>query len=360
MFIEILSYFCILFTFTLLIYWPFINYFKITPLIDRSIPYMTGIKFGVTGLILTYSAIHFVDGVLVNSQFVSILFSGLLGGPFAILISGLIIGIGRFFLSEISLASTIFNYNFILLVLVLFLITRRYELTGKTVFIYFWICLIETIFISFIGLCFSSKGFGFLLLYGLFTIFAFYFIYIVIHQVKRTNDTVQETTYLRKTDYLTQLPNIKELEKCIQQLVKKNGIFSILLVDIRDFNTINSRYGFSTGDLIIKQLAINLKEYANKNDAFVGRLSGEGFALILKDIPPALAIVEADSLIHTIAQQPFNVIEKEKIYISVTIGLSSFPDNGNTLLCLTENLIKASQHAKSSKTSGYFHANNLK
>ncbi|MBD8032643.1 diguanylate cyclase [Solibacillus merdavium] len=360
MFIEILSYFCILFTFTLLIYWPFINYFKITPFIDRSIPYVTGIKFGVTGLILTYSAINLVDGVLVNSQFVSVLFSGLLGGPFAILVSGLIIGIGRFFFSEVTMISTIFNYNFILLVLFLFLITRKYEMTSKTVFTYFWLCLVESILISFIGLCFSSQGYGFLLLYGLFTVFAFYFIYIVIHQVKRTNDTVQETNYLRKIDYLTQLPNTTEFEKCIQQLMKKNEILSLLLVDIRDLKMINSKYGYPTGDLIIKQLALHLKEYADKNDAFVGRLSGEEFAIILKDTPPALAIFEADNLIHTIAQQPFNVIDKEVIYISVTIGLSSFPDNGVTSRSLTENLIRASQLAKSNKTSGYFHANNLK
>lgn len=360
MFIEILSYFCILFTFTLLIYWPFINYFKITPLMDRSIPIVTGIKFGVTGLILTYSAIHLVDGVLVNSQFISVLFSGLLGGPFAILISGLIIGIGRFFFSEGTMVSSIFNYNFILLVLFLFLLTRKYEMTTKTVFIYFWLCLIETILISFIGLCFSSNAYAFLLVYGLFTIFAFYFIYIVIHQVKRTNDTVQETNYLRKIDYLTQLPNTAELEKCLQQLIKKNEVFSLLLIDIRDFKMINSQYGFTTGNIIIKQLALHLKEYADKNDAFVSRLGGEEFAIILKNTPPAIAIFEADSLIKTIAQQPFNEIGKEEIYISVTIGLSSYPDNGTNSHSMIENLIRASQHAKSNLTSGYFHANNLK
>ena len=67
MLLEILSYFCILFTFTILIYWPFINHFKQGPFVQRTKPYVTGLKFGVSGLILTSSAIHLTYGFMVNS-----------------------------------------------------------------------------------------------------------------------------------------------------------------------------------------------------------------------------------------------------------------------------------------------------
>lgn len=96
MLIEILSYFSILFTFTLLIYWPFINHFKQTPFIHRTRPYVIGMKFGITGLILTFSAVQLTNDFMMYIQYIPVLYSGLLGGSFAILISGLIIGIGLF------------------------------------------------------------------------------------------------------------------------------------------------------------------------------------------------------------------------------------------------------------------------
>ncbi|MER2049134.1 MAG: GGDEF domain-containing protein [Solibacillus sp.] len=359
MLIELLSYFCILFTFTLLIYWPFINYFRQTPFISRTKPYVIGLKFGVTGLVLTFSAVHLTNDFMMNIQYIPVLYSGLLGGPFAILISGLIIGIGLFFLPYLAWVPMFLNINFIVLVLILFFVTSKYKMTQKNIFLFFWGCFIETFIALFLGLCFHTKSYEYLLLYGIFTIFSFYFIYFVIRQIKLANDTVQQTTYLKKIDFLTQLPNNKENEKFVKNLMKKKTSFNLLLVDIRDFKMINLRHGFSTGDLVIKQLAQHLMEYANKNGAYVGRLGGEEFLLILKDVPPAIAIVEANNLINMIAQQPFEVSQDLSLHISVTVGISSFPDNGETTLELLENLVMAKQQAKT-KLSSYFHINNLK
>ena len=359
MLIEILSYFCILFTFTLLIYWPFINHFKQTPFINRSLPYMIGVKFGITGLILSFSAVHLTNNFMMNIQYIPVLYSGLLGGPFAILISGLIIGTGLFFLPYLALLPMILNINFLVLVVTLFFVTRKYKMTTKNIFIFFWVCFIETFIALFLGLCFNSKSFEYLLIYGIFTIFSFYFIYIVIRQIKLANDTVKQTTHLKKIDFLTQLPNNKENEKHIKYLIKKKSPFNLLLVDIRDFKMLNLQYGFSTGDLVIKQLAQHLMEYASKNGAYVSRLGGEEFLLVLKDVPPAVAIVEANSLINMISQQPFKVSSDLSLHISVSVGISSYPDNGQTSLELLENLVIAKQQAKI-KLSSYFHINNLK
>lgn len=359
MLIEILSYFSILFTFTLLIYWPFINHFKQTPFIHRTKPYIIGLKFGVTGLVLTFSAVHLTNDLMVNIHYIPVLYSGLLGGPFSILISGLIIGIGLFSLPYLALVPMILNINFLVLVLTLFFVTRKYKMTPNNIFLFFWVCFIETFIALLLGLCFHTKSFEYLLLYGIFTIFSFYFIYIVIRQIKFANDTVQQTTYLQKIDFLTQLPNNKESEKYIHHLIKKKTSFNMLLIDIRDFKMLNLQYGFSTGDLVIKQLAQHLMEYANKNGAYVSRLGGEEFLLVIKDVPPAVAIVEANNLINSIAQQPFEVSKDLSFHISVTVGISSYPDNGQTSLELLENLVIAKQQAKT-KLSSYFHINNLK
>src|SRR5690606_37467182 len=196
MLIEILSYFCILFTFTLLIYWPFINHFKQTPFINRSLPYMIGVKFGITGLRLSFSAVHLTNNFMMNIQYIPVLYSGLLGGPFAILISGLIIGTGLFFLPYLALLPMILNINFLVLVVTLFFVTRKYKMTTKNIFIFFWVCFIETFIALFLGLCFNSKSFEYLLIYGIFTIFSFYFIYIVIRRSEEHTSELQSREIL--------------------------------------------------------------------------------------------------------------------------------------------------------------------
>ena len=215
----------------------------------------------------------------------------------------------------------------------------------------------EIMVVLFTGLCFNGKGFFYVMLFTVFTIFSFYFIYLVIHQVKRSSDTVQETTYLERIDYLTQLPNNVAIEKHFQVLLKKKANFNLLLVDINDFKIINSLYGYTVGDSVIKQLAQLLQEYAQKNGAFVGRLSGEEFLIIIKDVPPAMAIVEANNIIKCIAKHSFEGSESMEIQIS--IGLSSYPDNGTDVQSLLKSSNVAHQHAKISTTASYFHANNL-
>lgn len=360
MFIELLSYFAILFTFTLLIYWPSLNYFKQGPFIERTKPYVIGLKFGFSGLLLTIVALEFMSGFMVNSRIILVLFSGLLGGPISILISGLIMGIGRLFLDNLTITTFLLNLNFTVMTIVLFLITRKYQLTRQSIFIYFWAVLAYGIVVLFIGLTVHEIGFFYLLLYAGFTTFSFYFIYLVIHQVKRSNDTVQETHYLQYIDYQTKLHNNNAMQLQLENLMKKNIDFTMLLIDIKDFRLVNSLYGFPAGDAVIKQLGLLFKEYAQKNDVEIGRIGGEEFLVVLKNVAPATAIVEADQLIQAIAKHSFVGSKNTEIRISVSVGLCSYPTNGEDLHTLTKNVLLAQQHAKANSISSYFHASNLK
>ena len=360
MFIQLLSYFSILFTFTLLIYWPFLNYFKQGPFIERTKPYVIGLKFGFSGLLLTIVALEFMSGFMVNSRIILVLFSGLLGGPISLLISGLVMGIGRLFLDNLTPVTFFLNFNFTALIIVLFLFTRKYSLTRQSIFIYFWAVLTEGIVVLFIGLTVNEIGFFYLLLYAAFTTFSFYFIYLVIHQVKRSNDTVQETHYLQYIDYQTKLRNNYAIQVHLENLIRKNVDFTILLVDINDFRLVNSLYGFPAGDAVIKQMGLLLNEYAQKNDVVTGRIGGEEFLVVLKNVAPAVAIVEANQFIQAIAKYGFVGPKNTEIRISVSVGLCSYPTNGEDLHTLTKNVLLAQQHAKANSISSYFHASNLK
>lgn len=360
MFIELLSYFAILFTFTLLIYWPFLNHFKQSAFIERTKPYVIGLKFGFFGLIFTIVGLELMSGFMVNSRIILVLFSGLLGGPISLLISGFVMGIGRLFLDNLTTVTFFLNLNFTVLTVVLFLFARKFKLTQQSIFIYFWAALTEGIVVLFIGLTINKIGFFYLMLYVSFTVFSFYFIYFVIYQVKRSNDTVQETHYLQYIDYQTKLQNNRAIQPHLENLIKKNTAFTMLLIDINHFRTVNSLYGFPAGDAVIRQLGLLFNDYAKTNDIVIGRLGGEEFLVILENVAPAVAIVEANQFIQAIAQHSFVGPKNTEIRISVSIGLCSYPTNGDDLHTLTKKLILAQQHAKANSISSYFHASNLK
>lgn len=358
MLLTILYNFCILSTISILIYWPFLNQQE-KPTINRYQPYIIGFNFGVAGLLLTILSSQVAFGIMINSRIIPLLLSGLLGGPIALAISGLIMGIARFFLVEFTPLMLFINGNFILVVLLLFFFGRKYRFNDKNIFYYFWISIIEMSSVILSLVIYHGAGYPLVLFYTTFTIISFYSIYFIINRIKETNQKINETKYLSKIDYLTQLPNSKTIEKYIVNALDKEPNFTILLLHINDFKIVTSTYGYQFGDVVIKQLAQSLQEYANKNDAFVGKLSGEEFIIILKDVAPAIAVTEAHAINKWITQQPFESPQHGTVHITTSIGLASFPDNGADYYSLIKNLNAAQLHAKSNFKTSYFHANNL-
>ena len=83
------------------------------------------------------------------------------------------------------------------------------------------------------------------------------------------------------------------------------------------------------------------------------------YFIILKDVAPAIAVTEAHSINKWIVHHPFESQHHDNIHIATSIGLASFPDNGDNYPSLIKNLNFAQQHAKSNFPISYFHANNL-
>lgn len=360
MLLNILYNFCILATFSILIYWPFLNH-KENPIIYRFHSYIIGLNFGVAGLIVTILSSQVAFGIMINSRIIPLLFSGLLGGPIALLISGLIMGIGRLFLSDItSYTLVLINTNFILLVFVLFFFGKKYPYTEQNIFHYFWIITVETSCVILAFVIFHNGGFPLLFLYTLFTVISFFLIYIIVNQIKNATKKIHDAKYLSKTDYLTQLPNNAEIEKYILDSLAKKTTFTLLLLHINDFKRMNSTYGFQFGDIVIERLAQNLHEYVNKNGAFAGKLSGEEFIIVLKDVAPAIATKEAYAINKWNYNLPFETQQGQTIHIKTSIGLATYPDNGEDYHSLIKSLINAQYYAKTELQLSYFHANNLK
>lgn len=137
-------------------------------------------------------------------------------------------------------------------------------------------------------------------------------------------------------DPLTGLPNRLNLMEYLHMLVNhsviKNDQFAVLFLDLDHFKMINDSLGHVVGDQLLKAVADRLQNTVRCHD-FVGRLGGDEFTLILQRIKSSdNAGVVAEKICKAISK-PF-VLMGKRVHVTVSIGISIFPDNGSDVLDL--------------------------
>lgn len=154
--------------------------------------------------------------------------------------------------------------------------------------------------------------------------------------------------YLAHYDTLTNLVNRtyfdQLLTKYIEQIKHKQGIFSILLIDLDNFKNVNDMLGYSIGDEILKDITKYLKSNIEFKD-IVARRGSDEFSILLKNIDR----IEAGKVANRIIKNMRKVLTHYQFGSSFTasIGISSFPKDGVT----TEDLMKSAYLALSSAKS---------
>ncbi len=158
---------------------------------------------------------------------------------------------------------------------------------------------------------------------------------------------VEELEHLSLTDTLTQAYNRRFIElhsrKLFSESTRKNQGLCFLLVDIDHFKKINDQYGHNIGDLVLQQLAANIRETIRKTDVLI-RMGGEEFALFL----PNTSLQEALLLAERIRKQIQELrVEYRDHIIPITISLGVTEYKSESLEDLIEKADQALYQAKS-------------
>lgn len=130
---------------------------------------------------------------------------------------------------------------------------------------------------------------------------------------------------LSKTDALTELYNHKTFHEHLDRMVEQceaNSIpLQLAIIDIDNFKNINDTYGHSTGDLVLKKVAEQMKTSVLHDD-FISRYGGEEFAIVFmrNSLNEAFTVVE--SLRQRIAS--YNHPQLDNKAITVSIGLHEY------------------------------------
>ena len=144
-------------------------------------------------------------------------------------------------------------------------------------------------------------------------------------------------------DSLTGLLNRTELAKALDKEAARAGRysrpFSLLMLDIDHFKLVNDDFGHQVGDRVLIELAGILEAAIRKVD-FVGRFGGEEFLLILPELNHEKALELAERIRKQVESHTI-ITQDQVIKITVSIGVSTYPEHGNDV----DALVKASDDA---------------
>ncbi|WOJ96355.1 EAL domain-containing protein [Congregibacter brevis] len=170
-------------------------------------------------------------------------------------------------------------------------------------------------------------------------------IFTDISQLKETEAQLQKLAHY---DPLTNLPNrflINErLEHGIRRAQRRSDQLAVFFLDIDGFKNINDSLGHLAGDRLLGITADRLRDVLREDDS-VGRIGGDEFLMLLDDIgSPEDATNIAEKVIGAL-RKPM-ILEGRSVSVSASIGISIFPEDGQTAETLMSNADAAMYNAK--------------
>lgn len=149
----------------------------------------------------------------------------------------------------------------------------------------------------------------------------------------------EEIVNLSQLDFNTGLPNkstfIHLLNEKVELAKNKNSKLALLVVDMDSFKKINDHLGYIAGDAIIRQIARRI-ETSITSHYFLSRFNEDKFFLFTtKDIEEEQINKVASTILKDISQPIY--YKGNEIYLTASIGVSLFPNDGNNSVYLIKN-----------------------
>jgi diguanylate cyclase (GGDEF)-like protein len=150
-------------------------------------------------------------------------------------------------------------------------------------------------------------------------------------------------------DALTGLPNRSLLKDRLAQQItrcqRETGSFALLFIDLDNFKDVNDTLGHASGDAVLREAARRISRCLRESDT-VSRLGGDEFNVILTQVQhPRDAARVADNIIKSLSDAI--VIEHQASFLSASVGIAIYPQDGKSAEELIRNADTAMYRAKS-------------
>jgi diguanylate cyclase (GGDEF)-like protein/PAS domain S-box-containing protein len=175
----------------------------------------------------------------------------------------------------------------------------------------------------------------------------------------------EQLAFLAYHDNLTGLPNKAMFDELLELGIaraRRHGLgVAVVTVDVDNFKLVNDSLGHEAGDVLINQLAERLREATRETD-LVARQGGDEFLLLLADLDRTSPVADGDGAalvaeavanrVQQALEVPFDVLGTE-LYVTVSMGISVFPNDAEGAADLVRNADAAMFRSKSTGPGGY-------
>jgi diguanylate cyclase (GGDEF)-like protein/PAS domain S-box-containing protein len=171
---------------------------------------------------------------------------------------------------------------------------------------------------------------------------------IVFHDVSMARAMVLEMSHLAQHDVLTDLPNRLLLNDRLTQAIslarRNQNKVAVLFLDLDGFKHINDSLGHAIGDKLLQSVAMRLSASVRKSDT-VSRQGGDEFVILLSESKRAAdAGISAAKIITELKR--VHSIGQHWLHITASIGISTYPNDGEDAETLIKNADTAMYQAK--------------
>lgn len=181
----------------------------------------------------------------------------------------------------------------------------------------------------------------------IFSIAAFTLAYIGKYLIKSRD--FEQQYKLATTDGLTELYNHRYFQEQIRMQVEQakryNNNFSLIIIDIDFFKKFNDTFGHQSGDAVLRQVAQTLKKNVRATD-IVCRYGGEEMSIILPNTIKEEAYTTAEKICSRVAGRKFKLVGDKETNVTISLGVSTYPFDGDTAQKIIEAADKKLYEAK--------------
>jgi diguanylate cyclase (GGDEF)-like protein/PAS domain S-box-containing protein len=165
----------------------------------------------------------------------------------------------------------------------------------------------------------------------------------------------ERLNFLANHDPLTRLPNrsslISSLEERLLKMVGGCGQLAVIFIDLDRFKLINDSFGHQTGDELLRVIAIRLSSSVGER-GMLARLGGDEFTLLVTDFTNLSDLSEIAEQLLAVLTRPMR-LEEHEVFVTGSIGISIFPNDGDDARTLLKNADVAMYRAKEAGKNTY-------
>jgi diguanylate cyclase (GGDEF)-like protein len=185
-------------------------------------------------------------------------------------------------------------------------------------------------------------------------------------ELTRTNESLEKQIAIRKQaekslkhlahhDTLTNLPNRllldARMEHAITHARRKQSRLALLFLDLDNFKHINDSLGHMTGDRLLQQVTRRLLSITREDDT-IARLGGDEFVLLMEEVKDTADIISLAQKILDKLNERFE-INGQSIFVGCSIGISLYPEDGDSAETLLKNADAAMYRTKDEGRNSY-------